>query len=677
MEFINSVLNGILTFTNWVWGYPMMIWLLCGSIFLTAKLGFLQFRKFPFIMKHTIGKAFHEKKQNGKISGWQAVTGALSSTLGAGNIVGVGIAVAYGGPGALFWMWIVGFIVCILKYSEVLMALKFRIKNSRGEWEGGPQYYLSNGTGWKWLGMTYAVVLCAVMFVSASAQIGAGVDNVVALNVNRTVGTTVFTLVAAIVVIGGMKRLLSFTEKIVPFMSILYVGAGLIVIAMNIENLPEVLELIFTTAFTGQASVGGFVGATFVMCVRWGLARGMYSCDAGAGHASITHSVADVNHPVQQAMWGIFEVFFSTIVVCSITGFTVLITGAWLQNPDGSVLVLNAFQSTLGRAGAIIVAVSLILFTFTTACANVAFGSIQLNRIFNEKVGYFGRFIYIVVLYFAGMAGINAIINYMDFGSFLVVFINTIGLYVCYKQIIELSHEYFSNPEKWETTMWQKWQDMEKGVSVDTAVDKEIPATAKKGIVIALGREFGSGGCEIAEKLSAKLGIPYYDKDLITMTAKAKNASIYEVAKADETKAKIWERSVLNKIDTFNDTVFNLQSDIIRDLADKESCIIIGRCADRLLKDRQNCISVFIRADMDFKKQRIAYRFKIAEEDAEEVICKVDTSRQAYYHHYTDGNWGDMSNYDLILNSSKLGIHEVVDSIYRLVTNMQKKELPA
>lgn len=675
MDAINGILNAILVFTNWVWGFPMMLWLLCGSLFLTYKLGFLQFIRFPFIIKNTIGKAFHEKKQAGKVSGWQAVTGALSSTLGAGNIVGVGIAIAYGGPGAIFWMWIIGFIVCILKYSEVLMAMKYRIKNSHGEWEGGPQYYLSNGTGWKWLGMTYAVVLCAVMFLSASGQIGAGVDNIVALNVDRTVGTTLFTLVAAVVVIGGLKRLLTFTEKIVPFMSILYVGAGLIVIALNIDNLPETIKLIFTTAFTGQASVGGFAGASFVMCLRWGLARGMFSCDAGAGHASITHAVADVNHPVQQAMWGIFEVFFSTIVVCSITGFAVLTSGAWLENTDGAILVLDAFQSTLGQVGAIVVAISLILFTFTTACANVAFGSIQLNRIFNEKVGYFGRFIYIIVLYFAGMAGINAIINYMDFGSFLVVGINTFGLYVCYKQIIELTKEYFKNPMKWETTKWKKWEDMEKTSSIEKAIEEEIPSTAKKGVVIALGREFGSGGCEIAEKLSAKLGIKYYDKDLITMTANAKNASVLEVAKADEAKAKVWERSVLNKIDTFNDTVFNLQSDIIRQLADEESCIIVGRCADKLLEGKKNCISVFIRADMDFKKQRIAYRFKISEEDAEQVIRKVDTSRQSYYHHYTDRDWGDMTNYDLIFNSSKVGINEVVESLYQLVLDMQKKTL--
>lgn len=669
MQFI---LDKILEFTNWVWGYPLMIWLVGGSLFLSAKLGFLQFRKFPFIMKHTIGKSFGEKGKDGKISGWQAVTGALSSTLGAGNIVGVGIAVAYGGPGAVFWMWVVGFIVCILKYSEVLMAMKYRIKNSHGEWEGGPQHYLSKGTGWKWLGMTYAVVLCVVMFLAASSQIGAGVDNIVALGVNRTAGTAVFTLVAAFVVIGGMKRLLGFTEKIVPLMSVLYVGAGLVVIAMNIRNLPEVIRLIFTTAFTGEASIGGFAGASFAMCVRWGLARGIYSSDAGAGHASITHSVADVNHPVQQAMWGIFEVFFSTIVVCSITGIAILSSGVWTENPDGSVLALNAFQSTLGTAGAIIAAVSLILFTFTTACANVAFGSVQLNKIFNEKVGYIGRFVYIIVLFFAGMVGINAIINYMDFGSFLVVAINTFGLYVCYKQIVELTQEYFKDPEKWETVKWEKWQKMETAESVSEEID-ELPENRKKGIIIALGREYGSGGCEIAEKLSEKLGIEYYDKDLITMTANARNASVSEVAKADEARAKVWERSVLKKIDTFNDTVFNLQSDIIRQLAEKGSCIIIGRCADRLLKGNDNCIAVFVHADMDFKKQRIGEEFHISQDEAEQVIRKVDTSRKSYYHHYTDGDWGDVSNYDMTFNSGKIGIDEVVDTLYQIVLDKEKR----
>lgn len=632
MQFI---LNGILEFTNWVWGYPLMIWLVGGGLFISAKLGFLQFRKFPFIMKHTIGKSFGEKGKDGKISGWQAVTGALSSTLGAGNIVGVGIAVAYGGPGALFWMWIVGFIVCILKYSEVLMAMKYRIKNSRGEWEGGPQHYLSKGTGWKWLGMTYAVVLCVVMFLSASSQIASGVDNVVFLGMNRTVGTAVFTLITAFVVIGGMKRLLGFTEKVVPLMSVLYVGAGLVVIALNIRNLPEVIRLIFTTAFTGEAGIGGFAGASFAMCVRWGLARAIYSSDAGAGLAILT-------------------------------------SGVWTENPDGSVLALNAFQSSLGTAGAIIVAVSLILFTFTTACANVAFGAIQLNKIFNEKVGYIGRFVYIAVLFFAGMVGINAIINYMDFGSFLVVAINTFGLYICYKQIAELTKEYFADPEKWETVKWKKWQDMENAEPVSGEV-KGLPSTQKKGIIIALGREYGSGGCEIAEKLSEKLGIEYYDKDLITLTANARNASVSEVAKADETKAKVWERSVLEKIDTFNDTVFSLQSDIIKQIAEKESCIIIGRCADRLLKDNNNCIAVFVHADIDFKKQRIGEEFHISPEEAEQVIRKVDTSRKSYYHHYTDGDWGDVSNYDMTFNSGKIGIDEIVDTLYQVVQDKEKR----
>ncbi|MCI6639366.1 MAG: amino acid carrier protein [Pygmaiobacter massiliensis] len=455
------ILDAIMAFTNWLWGIPMLIWIVGGGLFLSVRLGFLQFTKLGFILKNTIGKSFGKKGEDGKFSSWQAVTGALASTLGAGNIIGTAMAVGLGGPGAVFWLWMTGLLCCVVKYSETTMAMKYRRLNSKGQWEGGPQMYLSAGTGWKWISPLYAVICIVCLFLAASAQIGSGVDNLAALGAPRMVSTVVLTVLAALVVVGGMKSLLSVTEKVVPIMSVMYIVGALVVIVLNIANLPGALADIFRYAFTGRAAVGGFAGSTFALCVRWGVARGCYSNDSGTGVTTISHAVADVNHPIQQSIWAVFEVFFDTIIVCTLTCLVVLTTGVWQTGIDPSVMTMTGFQNTIGSVGGILVTVAVVLFTFTTACAQIEFTVAQFVKLFGEKSSNVCRWIMLALLLVGGIVGISALIAYVDFFAGLYTLVNLLGVYWCNGQIVALTKEYFSDTKKWETEKWPTWAAME------------------------------------------------------------------------------------------------------------------------------------------------------------------------------------------------------------------------
>ncbi len=459
---MSGILSAITAFTNWVWGIPMLVFLVGGGVFLTVRLGFLQFRKLPFILKNTIGKSFGKKGENGRFSGWQAVTGALASTLGAGNIVGTAMAIAFGGPGGVFWMWVTGLVACAIKYSEVTMDMRHRHLDKHGKWDGGPQYYLTEATGWKWISPTYAIVVIIGLFLAASAQIGAGVDNIVTLGAPRFPTIVVMTLLCGVVVVGGMKSLLTVTEKMVPVMSVLYITGALLVIILNIQNLPSAFFSIFRYAFTGHAAVGGFVGAGTAACIRWGVARGIYSNDSGTGITTISHSVAEANHPSQQGMWGVFEVFFSSMIACTMSCLVILCTGVWqAEGADSSTMTAAAFESTLGSAGGTLVTIAIFLFVFTTACAQIEFACAQLGRLVGDLGRKYGRWVMLVMIFIGGLVGIEALIGYVDFVNFFIVFFNMIVIYSHNGEIVESTKEYFSDTKRWETEKWSKWVAME------------------------------------------------------------------------------------------------------------------------------------------------------------------------------------------------------------------------
>lgn len=441
------MLAAILSFTNWLWGLPMLILLVGGGLVFTALLGGFQFVKLPYILKNTIGKAFSSKNENGKISGFQALTTALATTLGTGNIVGVALAIAYGGPGAVFWMWVVGLVASVIKYSEVTIAMKYREKNEKGEWVGGPMTYLSKGTGIKWLGALFAIVAIPQLAVASSVQASSLGDTVAALGIPKLVSTLFIVAIVVIVVYGGVTRIVSVTEKMIPFMSILYMIGGIAIIIMNLSALPGVFASIFEGAFTGTAATGGFAGASIAMAVRWGVSRGIYSNDSGNGLTSIAHCNADVNHPVQQGMWGIFEVFFDTLIVCSVTALAVLCSGVWqtMTADQGGSMTVTAFKQNLGMVGSLVVSVSLFLFALSTVIVFVYYGEKMADALWGQLGAKITRFAYCAMLFIGSVVSLGVLIQLLDFGNAAIIIINMAGLFIMFKDVRALTKEYFSS----------------------------------------------------------------------------------------------------------------------------------------------------------------------------------------------------------------------------------------
>lgn len=450
------MLAAILSFTNWLWGLPMLILLVGGGLLFTVLLGGFQFFKLPFILKNTIGKAFSKKNEHGKISGFQALTTALATTLGTGNIVGVALAIAYGGPGAVFWMWVVGLVASIIKYSEVTIAMKYREKNEKGDWVGGPMTYLSKGTGIKWLGPLFAIVAIPQLAVASSVQASSLGDTVAALGIPKLVSTLFIVAVVVIVVYGGVTRIVSVTEKMIPFMSIMYMLGGLIIIGLNASALPGVFASIFAGAFTGSAATGGFAGATLAMAVRWGVSRGIYSNDSGNGLTSIAHCNAHVNHPVQQGMWGVFEVFFDTLIVCTVTALVVLCSGVWqtMSADQGGSMTVTAFQQNLGTIGSLIVSVALFLFALSTVIVFVYYGEKMADALWGQLAAKITRLVYCAMLFIGSVVSLGVLIQLLDFGNAIIITINMIGLMIMFKDVKALTKEYFSNPAKYDQEVY-------------------------------------------------------------------------------------------------------------------------------------------------------------------------------------------------------------------------------
>lgn len=445
-----SLGNVVIQFTNWVWGIPMLLFLGIGGLFLTIRCNAINFIKLPYILKNTIGKGFVRSKDKTRISGFQAVTAALSSTLGTGNIVGAAAAVGYGGPGAIFWMWIIALTVSVVKYSEIVLAVNYREVNEKGEFSGGPMYYLAKGLRCNLMGMLYAVIAIITVLLGAAGQVGSCIDTMTAVNIPRNVAIVVFVVLVAVVVYGGFRSIVRVSEKVVPFMAVFYVIGCVAVLALNVQRLPAAFLSIFTCAFTPCAATGGFGGAAVATAIRWGVARGIYSNDAGNGMTSIAHANADVNHPAEQGMWGVFEVFFDTLIVCTLTALTVLCTGVWTDEAlaGSSTLTVEAFKATLGNGiGGAIVSITLFFFVFTTVFVFCYFCEKQGERLFGIRAAIPMRILFLAFISYGGFIGFDALIQYIDFFSALMIFINTTGVLLMSGQIRRLTLEYFGKKE--------------------------------------------------------------------------------------------------------------------------------------------------------------------------------------------------------------------------------------
>lgn len=451
---MQGLLDAIIDFSNWLWGIPMLVIIVGGSLFLTIKLGFVQFRYFGFAMSETFGKMFKkEDKGEGTVSAFQAASAALASSIGASNIVGVPVAIAFGGPGAVFWMWIVALIGAGTKFSEVVLGVHYRELNKEGEYVGGPMYFLKKGIGGnlgKVLGVLFSFFLMVELVPSIATQAVSVVQTASTINIPNWASGLVLMIIVGLVVFGGIKRIGSVTERLVPFMALLYVLGGIIIIIVNITELPQAIGVIFKHAFTPMAAVGGFAGSTIAQAMRWGTARGVYSNESGMGTAPIAHATAVTDHPVRQAMWGIFENVVDTLIVCTITALIVIVTGLYETVPSGEAATMPslAFQSLLGDGiGGVIVTLSITLFVLSTIIVVIYYGEKQAEYLFGLTFSKVMRVIYLIAIMMGAIGGIEFLYQFLDIMLACIIIPNMIGLVLLSGEVKDLKDEFFKNPE--------------------------------------------------------------------------------------------------------------------------------------------------------------------------------------------------------------------------------------
>ncbi|HAE92118.1 sodium:alanine symporter family protein [Tissierella praeacuta] len=442
---INGIINGF------VWGPPMLILLVGTGIYLSLRTNFFSLRKLGYILRNTLMKMFSKDHEGeGEVTAFQAVATALAATVGTGNIAGVATAISIGGPGAIFWMWVAAIFGMTTKFAEVVLSVQFREKTSDGRFVGGPMYYITNGLNMKWLANIFA-------FFGALAAFGIGnmvQSNSIAQSLEVTFGINklaigiVLAIFAAMVIVGGIKRIGSVTEKLVPLMAAFYILGGLLIIIINAKHIPEAFGLIFSNAFTGTAALGGFVGSTIKQAMRYGVARGVFTNEAGLGSAPIAHAAATTDHPVRQGLWGVFEVFMDTIIICSITALTILTTEVWKSGATGAALTTQAFSHGLpGTWGGTIVSIGILLFAFSTILGWEYYGERCAEYLFGSKVNIIYRILWIPFIVVGAIGGLEVLWDLADTLNGLMAIPNLIGVFALSGVVIKLTKEFFAKED--------------------------------------------------------------------------------------------------------------------------------------------------------------------------------------------------------------------------------------
>ena len=449
---MSAIQHFVETVANFVWGLPMLFILVGGGIFLTIRLGFFQFVKFPYICKQTFGKMFKKTEGEGTVSAFGAACAALASSIGAANIVGVPTAIAIGGPGAVFWMWLVALVGCATKFSEVSLGVKYREKNEIGEYVGGPAYYLRHAFPGK-VGhfiAAFATFSLMIEIVPSIATQSLSVCSTASeLGIPKIASAVVMLAITMLVVCGGIKRIAQITEKMVPIMAVVYSVSVLVILGFHFAEIPQAFALIFEGAFTGTAAVGGFTGSTLAACIRWGAARGCYSNEAGMGTAPYAHATATTDHPARQGFWGVFEVFCDTIIVCSLTALMVLVTGVWNHSeitPDQ--MPVKAFVEVFGHGlGGVLLSVSILLFVLSTILVLVFYCEKNAEALFGRKFSLVMRFICFAAIIYGAFADVSQLYAWLDFLLMLMIIPNMIGLIILSGEVKEMKDDFFVNKE--------------------------------------------------------------------------------------------------------------------------------------------------------------------------------------------------------------------------------------
>ena len=457
IESINNVVN------NFIWGVPAMICIIGVGLVLSFRTRFLQIRKFPYAMKVTIGRMFRKKQAaDGAMTPFQAVCTALAATVGTGNIAGVAGAIAIGGPGAVFWMWISALLGMCTKFSEVTLAVHFREKNDKGEFVGGPMYYVKNGLKkhWHWLAYLFAAFGVITVFGTGNATqvntITTAIDSALfnygiiskdsVSNINLVIGI-VLAVLLALILLGGIKRIGQVTEKLVPFMALFYVVLALGVVILNINHVPAVFKEIVEGAFSPASVTGGVVGS-FFMSMKKGVSRGIFSNEAGLGTGSIAHACADTRKPVKQGFFGIFEVFVDTIVICTLTALVILCSEVPITygQAAGAELTISGFTATYGNWVSLFTAVAMCCFAFSTIIGWGLYGARCIEFLFGTKVNKPFMFVYSLVAIVGATLDLGLLWSIAETFNGLMAIPNLIAVFLLSGVVVKLVREHF-DPE--------------------------------------------------------------------------------------------------------------------------------------------------------------------------------------------------------------------------------------
>ena len=459
IENINSVVN------NFIWGVPAMLCIFGVGLYLSIRTHFLQIRKFPYAIKTTIGRMFRKRNaSDGALTPFQAVCTALAATVGTGNIAGVAGAIAIGGPGAVFWMWISALLGMCTKFAEVTLAVHFREKNTNGDLVGGPMYYIKNGLGEKWIWLAYLFAAFGVLTVFGtgnatqfntittainSALLNYHVISEGAVSTSNLIIGIVITVLVGMILLGGIKRIGQVTEKLVPFMALLYIVLALGVVLMNIRVLPAVFVSIIRGAFQPSAVTGGVVGSMF-MSMKKGVSRGIFSNEAGLGTGSIAHACADTRKPVKQGMFGIFEVFADTIVICTLTALVILCSQVPVNYgaAAGAELTIQGFTSVYGDWVSIFTAVAMCCFAFSTILGWGLYGARYIEFLFSEKVIKPFMVAYSLVAILGATVNLGLMWSIAETFNGLMAIPNLIALFLLSGTVVKLVKDYLATGEE-------------------------------------------------------------------------------------------------------------------------------------------------------------------------------------------------------------------------------------
>lgn len=436
----------VATLSNFVWG-PIMLTLLVGTgLYLTILLKGMQFRALPQAFRLIFQKDHHHE---GDISHFAALMTALAATVGIGNIVGVATAITLGGPGAVFWMWMTGLVGMATKYSEAVLAVKYREKGPHGM-RGGPMYYLTNGANLPWLGTLFAIfTACASFGIGNMTQVNATAKIFEAtFHIPPVTTGIVLTLLTGLVILGGIRSISKFTSYLVPIMIVVYVGCSLFVLALNASEIPHAFSLIFYHAFHPAAATGGFVGATIAAAMRYGIARGVFSNESGMGSAPIAAAAARTNDPVKQALVSMTQTFIDTLVVCSMTALVILTASSWTQGIGAAELTSASMAETLGPIGNVLVAVSIALFAYSTVIGWNYYGEKAIEFLFGPRAINIYRVVFTVAVMIGAVTSLEFVWNFSDLMNGMMAIPNLIGLILLSKIIKQETDRYFSSKKK-------------------------------------------------------------------------------------------------------------------------------------------------------------------------------------------------------------------------------------